>query len=277
MNRNRFRLFHAAVLAAVACLVAVATVRAEEDEATMRDLVRRYARSKNPAELKIATGLDIHHALALEHTILLVRSGHAEPLVDPEKHQFKLGDQIRIRIRAVTSAYLYIFNEGASGQRVCLLPDKEEQPPLVKAGEAIDLPMDGGSFEFVAPPGKELVRVVATDKPTKDLTGLLHVVFKKQNLTAGEEDLKKSIQAKIEARLNSIGKQQDQTVSYRGLLTKEAMKDVRAKVGQSTSGEVVLRELPSAKDPSTFTMVTGTNSEAQPLMLIIPLQSVVEK
>ena len=141
----------------------------------------------------------------------------------------------------------------------------------------VDLPTDGGSFEFVAPPGKELLRVVATSKPTEDLTGLLNAVFKKEHLTPKEEDLKKSIRAKVEARLQSIGKQQDQTVAYRGLLSKEAMKGVRAKVQQAGSDEVVLRDLPSAKQPSTFTMVAGAKPDAQPLMLTISLQSVPEK
>jgi hypothetical protein len=266
------------LLAAVACLLPVGPVGAtEEDEGAVRDLVRRYAKDKDPAELKAATGLDVHHVLALEHTILLVRDGKAEPLLDPERHQFKVGDRIRIRIRAVTEACLYIFNEGASGERVCLLPDKREKPPLVKAGQAVDLPMDGGSFEFVPPPGKELVRVVATEKPTEDLTGLLHAVFQKENLTPKEEDLKKSIRAKIEARLQSIGKQQDETMAYRGLLDKEAMKDVRAKVEQAGTSEIVLRELPNAKHPSTFTMIAGAKSNAQPLMLTISLRSVPEK
>ncbi len=266
------------LLAAVACLVPASLApAADEDEGAVRDLVRRYAKDKDPSELKVATGLDVHHVLALEHTILLVKDGKSEPLLNPEKHQFKVGDRIRIRIRAVTDAYLYIFNEGASGERVCLLPDKREKPPLVKAGQAVDLPTDGGSFEFVPPPGNELVRVVATEKPTEDLAGLLNAVFKKENLTPKEEDLKKSIRAKIEARLKSIGKQQEETMAYRGLLNKETMKDVRAKVEQAGSSEIVLRELPSDKHPSTFTMIAGAKSNAQPLMLTIPLRSIAEK
>jgi hypothetical protein len=267
----------ALLVAAVGFLPPGCARAADEEEGTMRDLVRRYVKDKDPALLKAATGLDVQHVLALEHTILLVKDGKAEPLADPEKRQFKIGDQIRIRIRPVTDAYLYIFNEGASGERICLLPDKEEKAPLVKAGEAVDLPMDGGSFEFIAPPGKELVRVVATDKPAEDLAGLLHAVFKKQDLTPAEEDLKKSIRAKIEARLQSIGKKQDQTITYRGLLTKEAMKDVRTKVDQGGGDEIVLRELPNQKQTSTFTMVAGAKADAQPLMLTIPLQSIPEK
>jgi hypothetical protein len=278
MSQILSRSLRIGLLAAVACFLPASPIwAADEDEGAVRDLVRRYAQDKNPTELKVATGLDVHHVLALEHTILLVRDGKGEPLLNPEKHQFKVGDRIRIRIRAVTEAYLYIFNEGASGERVCLLPDKREKPPLVKAGQAVDLPADGGSFEFVAPPGKELLRVVATEKPTEDLTGLLHAVFQKENLTPKEEDLKKSIRAKIEARLQSIGKQQDETMAYRGLLNKESMKDVRAKVEQAGTSEIVLRELPSAKHPSTFTMVAGAKSNAQPLMLTISLQSVPEK
>jgi Glu-tRNA(Gln) amidotransferase subunit E-like FAD-binding protein len=137
--------------------------------------------------------------------------------------------------------------------------------------------MDGGSFEFISPPGKELLRVVATDKPTEDLAALLNAVFKKQNLTPKEEELKQTIRAKIEARLQSISKQQEQTMAYRGLLTKEAMKEVRAKVDRAGADEIVLRELPNETHSSTFTMVAGTKSDAQPLLVTIPLQSVPEK
>jgi hypothetical protein len=278
MKRSLLQSFPLVLLVAAPFLLPSAPAgAAEDDEMTMRDLVRRYAKDKDPAELKAATGLDVHHVLALEHTILLVKDGKAEPLLEPEKHRFKIGEQIRIRIRPVTDAYLYIFNEGASGERVCLMPDKDEKAPLVKAGESVDLPLDGSSFEFIAPPGKELVRVVATDKPTEDLAGLLNAVFKKDNLTPKEEDLKKSIRAKIEARLQSIGKQQEQAMTYRGLLSKEAMKDVRAKIEQAGSDEVVLRELPSAKHTSTFTMIVQAKSDARPLMLSIPLESILEK
>ena len=278
MNRTLSLSLGILLLLAVVCLFPPTAVRAaDEDEVTVRDLVRRYAKDSDPAALKVATGLDVHHVLALEHTILLVKDGKAEPVLDLDKHQFKLGDQIRVRIRAVTNAYLYIFNEGASGERVCLLPEKQEKPPFVKAGETVDLPMDGGSFEFISPPGKELLRVVATDKATEDLAALLNAVFKKQNLTPKEEELKQTIRAKIEARLQSINKQQEQTMAYRGLLTKEAMKEVRGKVDRTGADEIVLRELPNKAHPSTFTMVAGTKSDAQPLLVTIPLQSVPEK
>jgi hypothetical protein len=268
---KRFDCVIGAILAGTICLAMPAAASAADDEeVTVRDLVRRYNKDKNTTALKNATGLDVKHVLALEHTILITKDGREEPVLDPEKRQFALGDQIRVRIRPLTDAYLYIFYEGPGGERKCLLPDKEEKAPLLKAGESVDLPTDG-TFEFIAPPGKELLRVVATEKPTSDLAGLLNVVFNKPNLTPQEEDLKKAIRAKIEARLQSISTQQAQTMTYRGLPTKEAIESFREK--NEDAGEIVLRELPGGNRDSTFTIKVG-EKPIRPLLLTIPLQSV---
>jgi hypothetical protein len=272
MKRFHHRLI-GPVFSGMICLGLLAAASAADDEMTVRTLVRRYAKDKNATELKNVTGLDVKHVLALEHTILITRDGREESVLDPEKRQFTLGDQIRVRIRSLTDAYLYIFYEGAGGERKCLLPDKEEKAPFVKAGETVDLPADG-TFEFIAPPGKELLRVVATEKSTADLAGLLNVVFNKPDLTPQEEDLKKAIRAKIEARLQSISSQQAQTMTYRGLLTKDALEAFRGKVEESGSSEIVLRELPGGNHDSTFTMVAGAKPIARPLLVTIPLQSV---
>jgi hypothetical protein len=249
------------------------SLAADDEPLTMRDLVRRDNRDKNAAPLTTAVGMNVKHLLAMEHTILIVRNDREEAVLDPEKRKFTLGDHIRIRIRPLTDSYLYIFYEGAGGERRCLLPEKEEKPPFVKAGQSVDLPSDG-TFEFIAPPGKELLRVVATQEPTSDLAGLLNVVFDKPKLTPQEEELKKALRAKVEARLQSISAQQAKAMTYRGLLTEEGMKQIRGQVEESHSEEVVLRELPGGKSESTFTMVAAAKAKGPPLLVTIPLQSV---
>ena len=233
------------LLAAVGRFPPAAGRAAEEDEGTVRDLVRRYAKDNDPAALKVATGLDVHHVLAMEHTILLVKDGKAEPVLDVDKHPFKLGDQIRVRIRAVTNAYLYIFTEGASGERVCLLPEKRRSRPSSKRAKRSTCRWTAAASSSFPPQARSLLRVVATDKPTEDLAALLNAVFKKQNLTPKEEELKQTIRAKIEARLQSISKQQEQTMAYRGLLTKEAMKEVRAKVDRAARTRLFCASCPA--------------------------------
>jgi hypothetical protein len=199
--------------------------------------------------------------------------------VDPQTHQFQLGDQIQVRIQPVKDAYIYIFYQGASGEKACLLPkeDRGEQAPLVRGGTTIKLPEDG-YFEFVAPPGSEELIVVATEKPTADLASLANVVFKKpdEELTPAEKEIKKTLITTVNKTLNSIRDRQAKTNKFRGLLDGDQMGEFSAKIRRTGATRGMIEEPPQATGGGTF-VVSATTDAKEPasLLINIPLKSVL--
>jgi hypothetical protein len=253
-------------------LCAVLSSSAVAAEPTFRDLVRKYLKTGDGNHLasKLGAKTGVEGVVALEYKVLH-KTDAGETPIDPATHSFNIGDKIRIRIEPLSEMYVYIFHEGASGERVCLLPTEEEQAPLVKAGKTIDLPSDG-YLEFAAPPGDEKLIVVATEKPIADLAGLSNVVFKKPNaaLTPAEMEIKEKLKASGQKVLQSIKARNEQT-AYRGLLSDEAL----AKVGaQAATRDVTLEEPPHGDQQSSFAMACSPKGSAKPqLMVNIPLKS----
>jgi hypothetical protein len=267
----------AAPLFGAAALVLLAVAPAVAAEPTFRDLVRKYVQDGDHKQLGALIGFSkpVEHVIALEYTVLVKREGREEA-VDPQTHEFKLGDRIRVRVQPLSDTYIYIFHEGASGARVCLLPTDQEKPPFVKGAQTVELPGDG-YFEFSAPPGNEQLLVVATEKPTADLAGLSNVVFNKPDdqLTPSEKEIKNSLRAKVQKTLKSIRARQSETTTYRGLLDEDSLKGFARSVEQSGNGRGVLQEPPTAKNSSTFAMVASAKNEPQSnLFVSIALKSV---
>jgi hypothetical protein len=248
--------------------------QAEAGEPTTRDLVRKYIQEGNGKELGKLIGFtkEVAHVVALDYSIAVRQDGQ-EKDVDPLNHQFQIGDQIQVKIQPVTDAYIYIFHQGASGEKTCLLPkeDRGEQAPLVKGGTTIKLP-DDGYLEFVAPPGAEELIVVATEKPTADLASLSNVVFKKpdEQLTPAEQEVKKTMISTVNKTLNSIRERQAKSNKFRGLLDAEQMKE---HFTGKTRG--VLEEPPHDKSGSTFVVSATTETQDSPSVWVnIRLKSI---
>lgn len=266
---------------AVAFVLTPLTIQAADDEMTFRDLVRKYTKDGDGKTLAKSIGFskNVEHVVALEYAVLLKAADKETPIADLKTYQFKLGDQIRVKIQPVSSAYIYILHEGASGHRLCLLPTSDEKPSLVKGGSSVSLPEDG-YFEFAEPPGNEQLLVVATETAVSDLAGLTNVVFNKPDdqLTPQEKEIKKNIKAKVQERLKSIREHQAETTTYRGLLADDAMKDFTRDVKQSGATETLIEEPAGGKTGSTFAMVASTKSDAQSALFVtIPLRSVALK
>lgn len=270
-----------ACLASPACADNNANNSNANDETTFRDLVRKYNKDGNGKTLakQIGFSKEVEHVVALEYTVLILSDGKESPVPDPKTHQFKLGDQIKVRLQPVSDTHIYIFHQGASGNRVCLLPTKEEKPPFVKANTAIVLPEDG-YFEFSAPPGSEELLVVATEKPVSDLAGLANVVFNKPDdqLTPEEKEIKKNIRAKVQDRLKSIREHQAETTTYRGLLNEEGVENLSREVKKSNAPETTVEEPGNAKNPSNFAMVASTKKETPPALFVtIQFRSIAQQ
>lgn len=252
---------------------------AEAGERTTRDLVRKYIREGNGKELGKLIGFtkEVAHVVAMDYSIMVRQEGQ-EKDVDPQTHQFQIGDQIQVKIQPVTDAYIYIFHQGASGEKTCLLPkvDRGEQAPLVKGGTTIKLP-DDGYFEFAAPPGSEELIVVATEKPTADLAALSNVVFKKpdEQLTPAEQEVKKTMISTVNKTLNSIRDRQAKSNKFRGLLDAGAMGEFATEVHRTRATRGVLEEPPHDKNGSTFVVsATTEKQDSASLWVNIKLKSI---
>ncbi|HEY5311111.1 MAG TPA: DUF4384 domain-containing protein [Pirellulales bacterium] len=248
-------------------------------ESTFRDLVRKYVAEKAKGEdPPKPPGLpaDIKTVLALEYTVLLRRDDKEMP-VNAETYMFEIGDRIRVRVKPVNQLYIYIFYQGASGQRSCLLPTEKEKPPLAGAGQTLELPNDGSVCEFTPPAGDEKLIVVATEQPSDDLAALASVVFKKpeEQLTAAEKLLHDSLKVRSEKKLKSIRERQAQGTRYRGLFDEEALTQVSQEMARKRTTRAVFEEPPSDKQPSTFSMSASVGGDGPlELFVTIPLKSI---
>jgi hypothetical protein len=280
MNTSLFRRLASAVAMSLAIVVMASAARA--DQPTFRDLVRKYVANQTAGvKPEKIPGLpaDLQKVVALEYTVLWRHDGMDEA-IDANSHQFVIGDQIRVRIKPLSELYIYIFHEGASGERVCLLPTDQEKPPLAKPGQTLDLPTDGSVFEFSPPAGEEKLIVVATEEPSDDLAALSHVVFKKpeDQLTPAEKELADKLKARSQKTLKSIRDRQAQGTRYRGLFTDDAVGQVSKEAGEKHTTRAVLEEPPSGKQSSTFAMSAAQNGEMPiELYVTIPLKSVQGK
>ncbi|NQT37038.1 MAG: DUF4384 domain-containing protein [Planctomycetes bacterium] len=241
-------------------------------ESRVRDLVRKYVKEKKHDELAKLVGFSssVEHVVALDYTVL-VRADGVETAVDPMKYEFTVGDQIRVRIEPVNDAYIYIFHQGASGHRTCLLPTEQEKPPKVTGGQPLDLP-DDGYFEFVAPPGSEELLVVATEEPAADLALLSNVVFAKpeDELTEEEKKLKATLQKTVQKTLQSIQTRSRRTrAAFSEEVVREAMR------GQTRG---ILEEPPTGNEKSSFAMAVSTErGDLLRLYVKIPLKSIASE
>ncbi len=248
------------------------------EEITFRDLVRKFVQTpEGTVSAAQVPGLPqgVEKIVALEYTVLLRTPNGDEP-VDANVHRFKIGDQVRVRVKPLNGLYIYIFHEGASGKRVCLLPEQRERPPLALPEKSLELPTDGSVFEFTPPAGDEKLIVVALEKPSDNLAALSDSIFKKPEvtLTDDEKRLRDEVKAHGEQTLKSILDRQSQGTRYRGMFDDLASTQIKQDVRQRGTDRVLLEEPPHAKQPSTFSMVAllrgGNKGE---LFVTIPLKS----
>jgi hypothetical protein len=245
-----------------------------------RDLLRTYIKKidqqAQQKQLASAVGLpDVGGGVvALEYAVLLEKDGEQIPIPNPDEYEFHVGDQIRVRIQPLVDVYIYIFHEGASGQQVCLLPQKQEKSPLAKAGQPLVLPLDDSVFEFSEPTGKEKLIVVAAENPNQDLALLSNVVFKKDDseLTAEERQVKERLSGTFQKVLKSVSDKARKTAKHRGLISDQTMAKFAANKSKTRA---VVEEPATAANPTAFAMAANSRSAGKPeLFLSIPLNSV---
>jgi hypothetical protein len=240
--------------------------------------------------------------IALQYKVLLYEKGDdkaVEKVVDPKTYPFKVGDRIRLTVEPFTKSYIYVFHVGASGKQMFLLPReirsapgtvpepvrKWAEPPLVDAKKQVSLPRDG-FFAFVPPPGNEKLLVVAAQKPVADLNLLASVLSKfndpKAVLTPEEQEIKKTLNATVEANLKSVQEREiekrDQVVKFRGIgdeaERKDLAQDVQTRAPVSATLEVPGQK-PSQGTLAVYISVRPGDKSGGPssLLVTIPLKS----
>lgn len=269
------QLFQRAALALVALALVAAPASAQT---SFRDLVRKKIAGELNANVPGLAGTDT--VQAMEYTVLLVKTDDADKIVserpvDPKDHKFKIGDKIRVQVKPLTQMYIYIFHEGTSGEKLCLVPDSTETAPVTEANKVLVLPKDG-YFEFSDPPGEEKLVVVGTEKPDVDLALMAGALFKKagEDLSPAERDEVKKVNSRVDAKLNNVNKALTGKLTYRSLLAENSVKESTRAIEKGEKTQAVLEEAPTAKDNSTFVMTMGPSGKGRPQLLVnIPLKS----
>jgi len=207
-------------------------------------------------------------SLALEYTVISIDDTGRERHVDPHSHTFAVGDSFLVRIRPQDDVYVYVFNEGPTGERACLLPSEGEQPPLVKRGDEIALPDDGGYFTFSEPAGEEKLVVVALTEPNDDLRLLTNAVFKSgrsaaATLSSQQREAKKQADSGMESLRQRAGK---------GVQSRGPVRKLVERVESLGDGERVTHvEPPQAGETSSYGIAVSAGEPE--LFLDIPLRS----
>lgn len=88
---------------------------------------------------------------------LELRDSSAWRAVDPA-HIFAQGDRIRFRFRSNFTGYLYVMNQGTSGDYSQLFPREDTGTAnRVEAGREYVVPASEGAFRVTGPPGHDIV------------------------------------------------------------------------------------------------------------------------
>ena len=257
----RQRTWHGFMVAAGAVLLAATTARlapaAEPPVAEVRE--RNVIRKQLPKHVK---------SLALEYTVISVDDNGRERNVDPHAHTFAVGDSFLVRIRPQDDVYVYVFNEGPTGDRVCLLPSEGEQPHLVKKDAEIALPDDGGYFTFSEPAGEEKLVVVALTEPNDDLRLLANAVFKSgRSAAATLSSEQREAKKQADSGMDALRQRASKGVQSRGPVRKL----VDRTEGLGAGERVTHVEPPQAGETSSYGIAVSAGEPE--LFLDIPLRS----
>lgn len=80
---------------------------------------------------------------------------------------YKIGENIRICVRATTDAYLTLLNIGSDGELTVLFPNKRHQDNHIQMGETYEIPAESYAFDFIleGPVGEDIVKAIVTLDP----------------------------------------------------------------------------------------------------------------
>lgn len=246
-------------------------------EPAFRDTLRRYVneRASDASSRESPPGFAsaIEHSIGLEYSVMLHKDGIDEP-VDPERHRFHAGDQIRVRIQPLNDLYIYVFFDDERGCRHCLLPRDKNSPRLARYDQPVELPSDGSVFEFEAAAEQETFTLIATQQPDHDLTSLCDLVCKKRGeLSPKERTLQADLTSKNQRALTALEERQQKAVFFRGRLSPQSLSRVAADMKQRGAEDVLVLEPPGEKQTSTLVIIFSNSTVPPKLVVRVPLKA----
>lgn len=189
-----------------------------------RDLVYKAFEEAEPAAVAGQIGLADKPVefTALEYRVVLARPDGSTTTVDPKLHRFQVGDRIKVIVRPLTDSHVYIYHVGASGRGAFLLPREDEEATVVSAKREVTLPQEG-YFEFVPPPGDEMLYVIATRQPVRDRELLARVITSRDpskdtpEMKAQRQQINAVVAGALKSEAERRSERNDGTIRYRGV------------------------------------------------------------
>ena len=88
--------------------------------------------------------------------------------VDHADNTYAVGEAVRLFVRTNKDAYLTVINVGPSGNTTVLFPNSFQKDSKVTANKVVEIPApnSGSHITVGGPAGRELIKVIATTKPT---------------------------------------------------------------------------------------------------------------
>ena len=88
--------------------------------------------------------------------------------VDHADNTYAVGEAVRLFVRTNKDAYLTVINVGPSGNTTVLFPNSFQKDSKVAANKVVEIPApnSGSHITVGGPAGRELIKVIATTKPT---------------------------------------------------------------------------------------------------------------
>ena len=122
------------------------------------------AEEPTPSSTPPATG---PAAIQQQQPSFLVRAD-----VDRANRSYREGDTLTVRVNCEVDAYLYVVYQQADGKAFQIFPNSGQPNNRVKAREAVQVPALNDRFRWQvgAPFGKEVVKVIASKQPIKQLS-----------------------------------------------------------------------------------------------------------
>lgn len=276
MKRQNLRVV-AVRCAGYCALVFLGSIELRAAEPAFRDTLRRYVneRASDASSHESPPGFPsaIEHSIGLEYSVMLHKDGIDEP-VDPDRHRFHAGDQIRVRIQPLNDLYIYVFFDDDRGCRRCLLPRDKNSPRLARYDQPVELPSDGSVFEFEAAAEQETFTLIATQQPDTDLTSLCDLVCKKRgDLSPEERLLQADLASKNQRALTALQDRQQKAVFFRGLLSPQSLGRAAADMKQRGAEDVLVFEPPGEKQTSTLVIIFSNSTLPPKLVVRISLKA----
>jgi hypothetical protein len=135
--------------------------------------------------------------VGLRYRLIQQVADGGESDVDPTK-TFKSGDRVRFAFESNIDGYLYVVQQGSSGNWTVLFPNPEINGGRnqIKKGEEYNVP-DGAWFSFDNNPGTEQVFVFLSKEVVSVLPGFNRPVTRMESVRASVvEDLQKSVRSR---------------------------------------------------------------------------------